>query len=37
MGCGKSKDVDEEEESTNNPANIHYDENGNLRHGIVEQ
>ena len=35
MGCGKSKadDPDAEEEQTNNPANIHYDNDGNLRHG----
>lgn len=34
MGCGKSKEEpEEEEEQTNNPANIHYDLDGNLRHG----
>lgn len=35
MGCANSKsdDPDEEEQPSNNPANIHYDNDGNLRHG----
>lgn len=35
MGCGESKQDPEEgeEEHTNNPANIYYDNDGNLRHG----
>jgi hypothetical protein len=36
MGCGKSKNAADPEhvaEQTNNPANIHYDNDGNLKHG----
>ena len=36
MGCGKSKETNvegDDEEEANNPANIHFDPDGNLRHG----